>query len=113
MGAQATALRLMDFGVFAAFDVEVNAGGETHVQEVLGLVPTDELSFDPGAAAADIVQVRLQLLTRPRSRQCAAVSRRSGSPTHVCAQSPHIQESFRVPLREADPSRRSRSSLGA
>lgn len=76
-------LRLMDFGVFAAFDVEVSAGGETHVQEVLGMVPNEELGFDPGAAAADIVQVRLPRLTRPGSRHCAAAWCQWGSPPHV------------------------------
>lgn len=83
-------LRLMDFGVFAAFDVEVSAGGETHVQEVLGMVPNEELGFDPGAAAADIVQVRLRSSRAP-GRVIALQPGVSGGHHRmfVCTQPPH------------------------
>lgn len=54
---QATVLRVMDFGAFAAFDVEVAAGGETRVQEVVGLIHRSEMSWGEFARPEDVVQV--------------------------------------------------------
>lgn len=54
---QATVMRVMDFGAFAAFDVEVSTGGRTQVQEVVGLIHRTEMSWAEVGNAVDIVKV--------------------------------------------------------
>ena len=54
---QATIVRIVDYGAFAAFDVEVTAAdGRTHVVEVFGLIHRKELSWGEVRLVEDVVQ---------------------------------------------------------
>ena len=51
-------MRIVDYGAFAAFDVEVTAAdGQTHVVEVSGLIHRNELSWGKHRLVEDVVQV--------------------------------------------------------
>ena len=62
MAPQATIVRIVDYGAFAAFDVEVKAAdGQTHVVEVSGLIHRNELSWGEYRLVEDVVQVVLAM----------------------------------------------------
>jgi hypothetical protein len=83
---QATIVRIVDYGAFAAFDVEVTAAdGGTHVVEVFGLIHRKELSWGEVRLVEDVVQASSGFRVELKSSCVSRVAHRVSCTGFACA----------------------------